>query len=98
MTPKENLIQLYRRKGFEEIPVGFILCKSLEQEFKRRYPEASSYQDHFNFPYRIVVDPGFSWNFDNLDMIPEQTSIDWHQYYPEADGHGSQEHENLSAQ
>ncbi|MDB4583329.1 hypothetical protein N9164_09270 [Draconibacterium sp.] len=83
MTPKENLIQLYHRNGFENAPVGFILCDSLQAEFKRRYPEAKSYQDHFNFPYRIIVDPGFSWNFDNLNMLPEQTSIDWSKYYHE---------------
>ena len=83
MTPREKLIHLYHRKGIEDAFVGFILCESLENEFRKRYPTARSYQDHFNFPYRIVVDPGFSWNFDNLDMIPAQTNIDWYQYYPE---------------
>ena len=83
MTPREHLQKLYHRKGIDYAPVGFILCDSLKDEFKRRYPDATSYQDHFNFPYRIVVDPGFSWNFDNLDMLPEQTKIDWQKYYPE---------------
>lgn len=83
MNPRESFRQLYLRKGFKDIPVGFILCDSLQEEFKRRYPEATSYQDHFNFPYRIIVDPGFSWNFDNLDMLPEQTGVDWLKYYPE---------------
>ncbi|MGV8093985.1 MAG: uroporphyrinogen decarboxylase family protein [Mangrovibacterium sp.] len=83
MTPRENLIQLYRRKGINEAPVGFVLCESLEQEFRRRYPEAASYQDHFNFPYRNIIDPGFNWNFENMDMIPDRKKIDWHKYYPE---------------
>jgi len=83
MTPRENLIQLYQRKGYSDIPAGFLLCDSLKKEFERRYPDADSYQEHFNFPYRIIVDPGFSWNFDNLDMIPEQTTVDWSPYYPE---------------
>ena len=74
---------MYRRKGFRHAPVGFILCESLEEEFRRRYPQAASYQDHFRFPYRIIVDPGFSWNFDNLDMIPDQKNYDWSMYYPE---------------
>lgn len=82
MLPKDNLIQLYHRKGIKTAPVGFILCESLEKEFKKRYPNATSYQDHFNFPYRIIVDPGFSWNFDNLNMIPEQTKVNWYKYYP----------------
>jgi uroporphyrinogen decarboxylase len=83
MTPRENLYQIYRRKGFIQVPVGFNLCDSLLAEFKKRYPEAKSYQDHFNFPYRNIIDPGFSWNFDNLDMIPEQLKVDWNIYYPE---------------
>ncbi len=83
MTPRDNLLGLYRREGFGSVPAGFILCDSLELEFGKRYPEAESYQDHFNFPYRIIVDPGFSWNFDNLDMIVEQTKVDWHKFYPE---------------
>jgi len=83
MTPRENLLKLYHRKGYDSTPVGFILCKSLEEEFNKRYPNASSYQDQFNFPYRIIVDPGFSWNFDNLNMIPEQLAVDWKIFYPE---------------
>jgi uroporphyrinogen decarboxylase len=83
MTPKENLIQLYRRKGYTEVPVGFNLCESLEQEFKKRYPDAISYHDHFNFPYRNIIDPGFAWNFENIDMLPGRKEINWHRYYPE---------------
>jgi len=83
MTPRENLIQLYHRKGDAIAPVGFMLCDSLKKEFTRRYPDAKSYEDQFNFPYRIIVDPGFSWNFENLDMIPEQKKVDWTKYYPE---------------
>ena len=83
MNLKENLLSIYHRKGYEKVPTGFILCPSLENEFKRRYPDALSYQDHFNFPHRIVVDPGFSWNFENLDMLPDHKRINWHQYYPE---------------
>ena len=83
MTPRENLISLYHRKGYQSVPLGFILCPDLENEFIRRYPDAVSYQDHFRFPYRIIVDPGFAWNFDNLDMIPDRNSINWYKYYPD---------------
>jgi uroporphyrinogen decarboxylase len=83
MTPRENVIKIYQRKGFDQAPVGFTLCDSLVTEFKKRYPEAKNYPDHFKFPYRNIIDPGFSWNFDNLDMIPEQLAINWHRYYPE---------------
>jgi uroporphyrinogen decarboxylase len=88
MIPRENLLNLYRRKGFELAPIGFNLCESLEQEFKRRYPFAISYQEHFNFPYRNIIDPGFAWNFENLEMIPGRSEIDWHQFYPEGFEYG----------
>jgi len=87
MKPGENFRNIYLRKGFTDIPVGFILCDSLQEEFKKQYPEASTYQEHFNFPYRIIVDPGFSWNFDNLDMLPEQSKVDWLKYYPDGFTH-----------
>ena len=85
-TPKDNLLRLYRKQGFDSVPVGFVLCESLEHEFKRRYPDSSSYQEYFDFPYRTIVDPGFAWNFENLDMIPGHKDVDWHQYYPEGLG------------
>ena len=34
-SPKDNLIQLYRRNGYNSTPVGFVLCESLEKEFKK---------------------------------------------------------------
>ncbi len=83
MTPREQLLKLYHRQGINQAPVGFVLCESLKEEFRRRYPNAQSYEEHFNFPYRNIIDPGFSWNFDNLDMIPEQLAVDWHQFYPD---------------
>lgn len=61
MNPRENLLNLYHRKGAKTAPVGFVLCESLEKEFKNRYPEAKSYQDYFDFPYRKIIDPGFTW-------------------------------------
>ena len=83
MTPRENLLTLYRRQGFEQVPVGFTLCDSLEKEFKKRYPKAENYQELFQFPYRNIIDPGFSWNFENRNMLPEQMNVDWSKYYPD---------------
>lgn len=87
MSPKENLLNLYRRKGYAEVPVGFNLCESLEMEFSRRYPGETSYQEYFHFPYRNIIDPGFSWNFENLEMIRGREDINWHDYYPEGFQH-----------
>ena len=82
MTQREKFLQLYRRQSITEAPVGFVLCESLEEEFWRRFPQAESYQAHYHFPYRNVIDPGFSWNFENLEMITGHDQIDWHRFYP----------------
>lgn len=81
MSPRENLLRLYRRKGYEEAPIGMNLCPSLEEEFKRRYPGKTDYLEEFGAPYRIIYDPGFAWNFDEVRRIPER-NVNWHDYYP----------------
>lgn len=83
MTLRKNLLSLYRRKGYNQVPVAFNLCDSLEKKFKEYYPGDQSYMEVFGFPYRHVIDPGFSWNFENLDMIPGHKETDWHKFYPE---------------
>ena len=71
MTPRENLLSLYRRQGYEVAPVGMHLCPAQEQEFARRHPAAGGdYLSFFGAPYRIVYDPGFAWNFEELWRIP----------------------------
>jgi len=86
MTPRENLLRLYRRQGGCTAPVSFTLCPGLEREFKKRHPDASSYADHFGFPLRGITDPGFSWNFEEMWRIPER-KVDWHKFYPEGFSH-----------
>jgi hypothetical protein len=34
MTRRENLLSLYRRQGYEHVPVGFGLCPALEAQYK----------------------------------------------------------------
>ena len=69
MTPRENLLSLYRRKGFERAPVCFNLCPSLEKEFDRRHP-GQDYRDHFQFPMRLITDPGFPWIAEIPGFVP----------------------------
>ena len=83
MTPRENLLSLYRREGYTSAPVGFHLCPSLEQEFARRHPDAADYMQQFEMPHRIIYDPGFAWNFDAKWRVPGSDKIDWHAFYPE---------------
>jgi len=71
MNARENLVSLYRRQGYESAPLGLHLCPGLEAEFARRHPEArGDYLAFFGAPYRIVYDPGFVWNFDEVWRIP----------------------------
>lgn len=88
MNPRENLLRLYRRQGYEEAPVGMHLCPSLEAEFRRRNPGVEGdYLDFFGAPYRIIYDPGFAWNFDEVWRVPGRDKIDWRRYYPEGFTH-----------
>ena len=52
LTPRENLLRLWRREGFEEIPVQFDLCPSQQQEFIRRYGEDNNYGVFYRFPWK----------------------------------------------
>ncbi len=55
MTPRENLLSLVRRKGFEWIPVEFMLCPSLVEEYKKHCGDSGkSYQEFFQMPWRNV--------------------------------------------
>ena len=103
MTPRENLLRLYRRQGFFPA-ISFNFCPHLRQEFKRRHPEAESYADHFGFAFRVLNDPGFSWNFEEAWRIPER-DVDWQRFYPEGftyakkfDGWGIAHEDNPNSQ
>jgi uroporphyrinogen decarboxylase len=80
-----DLLSLYRCQGFEKAPVGMVLCPSQQEAFRRQYPnypKEKDYLDFFNAPYRVIVDPGFGWAFENKILIPER-NVDWHSFYPE---------------
>jgi len=83
---RKNLLSLYKQKGYQKAPVGFTLCPNQIENFKHRYPDAISYQDHFDFPYRVIVDPGFGWSFENNSLFPER-NVEWYSYYPEGFKH-----------
>lgn len=80
MTPRENLLNLYRRRGTEAAPVYFNLCPHLEQEFRRRCPGAADYAEHFQFPMRLIVDPGFPWIAQIEGFVPAR-QWDYGLYY-----------------
>ena len=45
MTPRDNLLSLYRRTGFEYAPVHFNLCPALEKTFRKKYPGQGEYAE-----------------------------------------------------
>lgn len=55
MTPRENLLSLLRRTGYEWIPVEFVLCPSQVAEFKKRYGE-QDYKTFFKMPWKDIPD------------------------------------------
>ncbi|OHB82627.1 MAG: hypothetical protein A2V98_22025 [Planctomycetes bacterium RBG_16_64_12] len=70
MTPRQNLLVLYRRSGSESAPVCFHLCPDLQHQFQERYPYAADYQEQFEFPMRLITDPGFPWIAEIPDFVP----------------------------
>jgi len=72
MTPRENLLSLLRRQGYEYAPASFGLCPSLEEQYRARYGDAP-YEDTFGFPHRGV---------EGL-RLPEREPVDWRQYFPD---------------
>jgi len=70
MTPRENLLSLFRRRGYESAPVEFGLCPSLEEEYRRQTGSPLPYPEYFRFPWEYV--PG-------LKLPP--CTVDWTRYY-----------------
>lgn len=87
MNPRENLLSLYRREGYERAPVYFVLCPSLEEEFRKRYPGDRPIEEVFEFPMRVITDPGFPWIAEIPGFVPER-EWDYDRYYdpPIAEG------------
>ena len=73
MNARENLLSIFRRQGFEYVPVQFYLCPSLCEVFKQRSGSDLSFQDYFELPMREVEFP----------KIIAQESIDWQKFYPD---------------
>lgn len=79
MTPRENLLSLYRRQGYESVPVEFSLCPTLVDTFRAKYGPASDPREVFGFAHRHV--PG----------LPRlEATVDWSAYYPDGLADGAQ--------
>ncbi len=74
ITPRENLLRLLRREGYDAIAPDFVLCPSQQAEFHRRYGAEANYQDVY----------GFAWRNVNDIMLPP-SEIDYAAFYLEQD-------------
>ena len=57
LTPRENLLRLYRRQGYETAPVDFDLCPSRHAALAEHLGR-EDFAEVFSFPYRYV--PGLA--------------------------------------
>ncbi len=56
MNPRENLLSLLRRTGYEKAPVDMDMCPSLEKDFREETGTTLPLEDYFDFPVRSVKD------------------------------------------
>jgi len=70
---RENLIGLFNRKGYKDVPIQFDLCPFLINVFKERTGSRLSFQEYFDFPMREIAFPD----------PPGQEKVNWERYYPQ---------------
>jgi uroporphyrinogen decarboxylase len=74
MTPRENLLNLYRRNGYSFAPVSFDLCPSLWEKKKAAIGDVSL-PDYFEYP------EGFGQRYIHGPKMIPRTEPDWRQYF-----------------
>lgn len=55
-TPRENLLRMLRRQGYDQVPYEFFLCPHLIEVFKEQEKTDQSYFDYFEIPWRRLTD------------------------------------------
>lgn len=56
MNPRENLLSLYRRTGYEKAPVSFSLCPSLQKTYRDVVGTDLPPEEFYHFPTRDIGD------------------------------------------
>jgi len=74
MTPQENLLGLYRRQGYENVPVGFDLCPSLQEKYKA-IAGNTPVEEYFNYP------EGFCLGWVPWPEFRQRNRGDWSRYF-----------------
>ena len=55
-TPRENLLRMLHRQGYDEVPAEFFLCPHLIDVFHEKVNTGLSYFDYFEMPWRRLRD------------------------------------------
>ncbi len=77
MTPRANTLSLYRRTGYQWMPVSFSLCPDMQQKMKAAVPAGVSLGEYFDYP------EGFAQaGVPGPKRIPCETP-DWRSFFPE---------------
>ncbi len=72
LTPRENIIRTLRRKGFEKIPVDYVLCESQINDFKERFGH-TDYESYFGLSHRsFELKPKINYS-DGFQLFRRET-------------------------
>lgn len=74
MTPRENLLGMYRRQGYRHAPVGFGLCPSLWETY-RELAGDTPFEEYFNYP------EGFCLGWVPGPEFKQRQAVDWARYF-----------------
>jgi uroporphyrinogen decarboxylase len=75
MTPRENVLSLFRRTGYEFAPVGFSMCPTLWDAYKKKAGEVPL-EEYFEY------DRGFAFAGVPGLGVKDRGAIDWGAYFP----------------
>jgi uroporphyrinogen decarboxylase len=78
MTPRENMLSLYRRTGYRFAPVSFNLCPVMQEKMQAAIPDGVSPGEYFDYP------EGFARaGIPGPPLRPRKEEPDWRQYFAE---------------
>ncbi|MBN1865593.1 MAG: hypothetical protein JW808_11910 [Victivallales bacterium] len=75
MTPRENLLSLYRRRGYEFVPVELSMCPDILAKMRQAMGEDGTLGQYFGYEH------GFSRVRVRGPEIIKETPVDWRKYY-----------------
>lgn len=75
MTPRENMLSLYRRQGYEFAPVEFNLSPAMREKQQAAVGSGTSVAEHFEYA------KGFARRGVPGPPLIERPELDWRHYF-----------------